>query len=534
MELVQVINIDASSTLSDNECDKLKGTYLDDSSYERVVDFNCDFYCEGKPIFKFRKKPLHEDTLKRGWDNCKYMAKSSRGRGASAGPIDPESVYWKKRQIYEKSKWAAKYMVKDRSTGEMKKSKMRVNNEVASQPIGYYGKTKGLGVDLPCRLSHHTRTTLDKFHEAIPYFTSIADNYNSLMPDKYASQMQRAIENDFHIHGTPFSTITINRNFRTAVHKDSGDYGGWACLSVLEENKYHGGLFVLPKYKIAIDMRHGDLLVADVHEYHGNTELYETDADKEYNEEYPQKTYKDNLKVGILGLNNRFTRLSFVCYLREDIINCPGYNKFVISIKNSERLPKWIGTEYKHFEAVNGKDLTYDCESCNKMISYHNVRNTPQHLGKVGCFLSHLKILKHIADNKLNKIIVVEDDALQVNQLPDSLPDTFTYLGGFIANKKITSKEPIVIEHKQGLNTLDEKYRMVCCLAYYIPKWEIAQDLYNKLMELKRWRAIDVSLPNILPETKYVYPAIYVEEQGESQIMNKEKKKFANEFYKQS
>ena len=82
MELVQVINIDASSTLSDNECDKLKGTYLDDSSYERVVDFNCDFYCEGKPIFKFRKKPLHEDTLKRGWDNCKYMAKSSRGRGA--------------------------------------------------------------------------------------------------------------------------------------------------------------------------------------------------------------------------------------------------------------------------------------------------------------------------------------------------------------------------------------------------------------------------------------------------------------------
>ena len=41
----------------------------------------------------------------------------------------------------------------------------------------------------------------------------------------------------------------------------------------------------MPKYKIAIDMRHGDLLVANVHEYHGNTELYETDEDKQYNDE---------------------------------------------------------------------------------------------------------------------------------------------------------------------------------------------------------------------------------------------------------
>jgi hypothetical protein len=459
------------------------------------------------------------------------MAKSSRGRGASAGPIDPESVYWKKREIYDMNKWSAKYMVKDKKTGEMKQSKMRVNNEVASQPIGFYGKTKGLGVDLPCRLSHHTRTALDKFHGAIPYFTSIADKYNELLPDQYNSQMERASKNDFHIHGTPFSTITINRNFRTAVHKDSGDYGGWACLSVLEENKYSGGLFVLPKFKVAIDMRHGDLLVCDVHQYHGNTELYESEEDKKYNDENPQTTYKDNLKVGILGLNNRFTRLSFVCYLREDIINCPGFNKFVISLKGSERLPKWIGSEYKHFEAVNGKELTYDCESCNKMISYHNVRNTPQHLGKTGCFLSHLKLLKHIVDYKLNKCIIVEDDALQVNQLPEDLPDTFCYLGGFIMNRKITSKEKVVIEHKQGINTLDEKYRMLCNLAYYIPKWEIAQEIVQDLLKLKRWRAIDIVFGNIIKNPKYVYPAVYIEEPFESQIQNNRINKHANEFY---
>ena len=529
--MVRIINIDATSTRSDTECDSLKGTYMGNDSYETIISEDCDLFCEGVPIFKFRKNPFHKETLKRAWDNCKYMAKASRGRGASAGPIDPESVYWKKREIYKMNKWRASYMVKDKKTGEMKQSKMQVNNEVASQPIGYYGKTKGLGSDLPCRLSHYTRTHMKDFENAIPFFRAIGDNYNELMPDQYASQMERATKNDYHIHETPFSTITINRNFRTALHKDSGDYGGWACLSVLEENKYHGGLFVLPKFKVAIDMRHGDLLVADVHQYHANTELYETEEDKKYNDENPQQTYKDNLGVGVLGLNNRFTRISFVCYLREDIINCAGYNKFVISMKGSERLPKWSNTEYKHFEAVNGKELTYDCESCKKMVSYHNVAKTPQHLAKTGCFLSHMKLLKHIVDYKLNKVIVVEDDALQIRGLPEVMPDTFCYLGGFIGNKKITSKEKIEIEHKQGLNTLDEKYRMVCCLAYYIPKWEIAEDLYNKLMGLKRWRAIDVSLPNLLPETNYIYPAIYIEEPYESQIMNKKKKKFANEFY---
>lgn len=530
--MVRIINIDASNCLSDRECDDLKGTYMGNNSYETIISEDCDYYCEGVPIFKFRKNAFNKDLLTTAWDNCKNMAVASRGRGAAAGPIDPESVYWKKREIAWSSKWSAKYMVVDKKTGEKKQSKMRVNNTTASSPIGYYGKTKGLGVDLPCRLSHYTRTNLDKYHKATPFFQAIANHYKDLLPDQYNSQMERAKVNDYHIPETPFSTITINRNFRTALHQDSGDFGGWACLSVLEENKYSGGLFVLPKFKVAIDMRHGDLLIADVHQYHGNTELYESEEDKKYNDENPQKTFNDNLEVGVLGLNNRFSRISFVCYLREDIINCPGYNKFVISLKNSERLPKWKDTEYKHFEAVNGKEtLTYDCESCKKMISYHNIRNTPQHLAKTCCFLSHMKLLKHIWEYKLNKVIVVEDDALQVNPLPESLPDTFCYLGGFIRNKKITSKEPIVIEHKEGLNTLDEKYRMICLLAYYIPKWEIAKDLYEKLMKLDRWRAIDISLPDLLPEIKYIYPAVYVEEHNESQIMNKKKNKFANEFY---
>tara|TARA_R110001592_G_scaffold362310_1_gene675722 strand:+ start:2887 stop:4494 length:1608 start_codon:yes stop_codon:yes gene_type:complete len=529
--------IRAFPELTDDQCDELKGKYLDDSHYSFVVSGDCDCYDAetGDLLFRFRKNPFTEDLLKTGWDNCKHLAKASRGRGASAGPIDPEAVYWKKRKIYWQNKWSAKYIVKDKKTGEEKESSMKVNNEVASNPIGFYGKTKGLGCDLPCRLTHYTKQNMNNYAESQIYFQKISDMYRDLLPEKYNEQRERALKNEYHIPGTAFSTITINRNFRTAVHQDKGDFGGWASLTVLEENKYHGGLFVLPKYDIAIDMRHGDYLLCDVHQYHGNTELYETEEDKEYNDKYPQETYKDNLEVGVLGLNNRFTRLSFVCYLREDLIKCSKpLAKFVISLEGSERLPQWSNTDFIHWRGVNGKkDLSYDSEECKKMVSYHNIKETPQHLAKTGCFMSHLNLLKHIVDQKINNVLIVEDDALLVNKLPEDLPqDCLTYLGGFICNKKITSKEKISIDHKTGINELDtDKYRMLMTLSYYIPKWEIAEEILQEIMKLKRYRAIDIVYGNVIKKVKYIYPSPFIEEYWDSQICNNKKTKSCNEFY---
>jgi len=316
-----VIEINASNCLSDAECGELKGKYMDESHYDRIITEDCDYYFEGRLLFKFRKRTVPEDILNVGWENCKKLNVKGRGRGAAAGYIDPESVYWKKRDIVWSDKWSATYMVPD-GNGSMKISKMKVNNEVVSTPIGFYGKKNGLQGSLPCRMSHYTKTHFEKYQNAIPYFEHLGQVYRELVPDKFILQWNRARLNNYHIKNTPYSTITINRNFQTGLHKDTGDFGGWATLSVMEENKYHGGYFVLPQYRVAIDMRHGDILVCNVHEWHGNTALYETEEDKEYNDMYPQQTYKDNLQVGVLGLNNRFTRLSFVCYLREDIINC--------------------------------------------------------------------------------------------------------------------------------------------------------------------------------------------------------------------
>ena len=303
---------------SEADLKTLKGEYFDDQWIHQVIDKDCDIYnSAGKFILSFRKSDLKETD--KGFNSFKKLIVSSRGRGASAGPIDPNSTYWKKRSLIK---------TKGHSTGYLKKdglpSKMKVNNNVYSTPIGYFDKLNGgLGKEMPCRLTHFTKNNLDILDVGLPFIKEIAKRYQEIRPTEFNYQNDRAsLTKDYILQGTPFSTITVNRNFRTALHKDSGDYGGIACLSVLEEGQYNGGLFLLPRYGLGVNMRHGDLLIADVHEYHANSECWTTEEQDSYNAIHAHSFRKVNKAVGILGVEHDYTRMSFVCYLREKMIDC--------------------------------------------------------------------------------------------------------------------------------------------------------------------------------------------------------------------
>ena len=60
----------------------------------------------------------------------------------------------------------------------------------------------------------------------------------------------------------------------------------------------------------------------DVHQWHSNTPIYETEEDKEFNQKL-EPAFKDNPEVGTVGIYEKYTRLTFVCYLREKIVDCP-------------------------------------------------------------------------------------------------------------------------------------------------------------------------------------------------------------------
>ena len=303
--------------ISETDLDTLKGHHLDDGYIHHLYNHDVDIYDSDtyELILSFRKNRLK--TSQTAWDNYRHLAIASRGRGASAGQIDPNSFYWRKRTLHKTKGYSTSYLKPDGTP-----SKMRVNNQVASIPIGYFEKTKSLGVDKPCRLSYHTSVALDKFNGGKPYIHELDKWYKKLNHKAYYYQKARADKQpNFRIDDTAFSTITMNRNFRTALHKDAGDYGNFAVISVLEHGKYNGGLFMIPAYGIGINLRQNDVLVANVHEYHCNDELWTTKEQDEYNASIPLE-FKIDKTVGTIGLDLPYSRISFVSYLREKLIHC--------------------------------------------------------------------------------------------------------------------------------------------------------------------------------------------------------------------
>ncbi len=303
--------------ITDDELQTLKGEFIDDGYILHTIDSDVDIYDEDTNEFicSFRKRRLK--TSKIGFDNFKYLSVAARGRGAAAGPIDPNSQYWKKRTLHNTKGFRTSYLKKDGTP-----SKMSVNNQVLSTPIGFFEKTKALALDLPCRLTYHTTQSLKEYEGGKPFIYEIDKWFKKMRPIEYKIQMDRAnLQPNFKIDHTSFSTITMNRNFRTALHQDVGDYNHIACLAVNEYGKYSGGLFTIPGYAIGINLREGDMLVANVGNYHSNTEIYTTAEQDEYNNQL-EDIFKANKEVGTVGAYERYARISYVCYLREKIIDC--------------------------------------------------------------------------------------------------------------------------------------------------------------------------------------------------------------------
>jgi len=354
---------------SDEDIKKKEGHWFEEADIKYpIVCSNTDVYRiddEGNKhlLLKFRKNCIADDLIKVGWDSYKDLAKASRGRGASAGSIDSTSQYWGKRKLVDTRKWSTGYLnpkglelydlyspldisalkakcsemelkYKDDVSKDdillqiIKKqdgvSKMKVNNQVASNPIGFYESGKNFA-DLPCRLTHFTRTNFEKYNEGLPFIQQIDKVFKRLIPESHQKQLLRADQKPhLKIPKTAFSTVTINRNFRTAMHRDAGDFKeGFGNLTVIERGKYHGGYTIFPQYGVAIDLRNNDFVAMDVHQWHCNTPIYETEEDKKFNESL-EPAFKDNPKVGTVGIYENYTRISFVCYLREKIANCPG------------------------------------------------------------------------------------------------------------------------------------------------------------------------------------------------------------------
>lgn len=128
-----------------------------------------------------------------------------------------------------------------------------------------------------CRLTAWTGKHQPEWQRMHPLLQQIDAAFAEHVPDRYAVQARHAAatEPDWLVPDTVFTTVTVNNTYSTGVHQDAGDLeAGFSTLAVARQGSYRGGRLVLARYRVAVDMHHGDLLLFDAHEWHGNTAMW--------------------------------------------------------------------------------------------------------------------------------------------------------------------------------------------------------------------------------------------------------------------
>lgn len=185
-----------------------------------------------------------------------------------------------------------------------------------------------------CRETGWSANHHQLYEDALPLFQAAAKVFQENLPIRFAGQME-AMKNlgpDWQIGDTPYTTLTINRDFRTAAHRDVGDLcesweqfenpRGFSNLVVLDNGKDYDGFYLcFPEFRVAVDIRAGDMIMMNAHRIHSNS---------------PAFNYEEG-----------FERMSVVMYFRESMLSC-GSKKyeetrksFVYARRDNKEHPLW-------------------------------------------------------------------------------------------------------------------------------------------------------------------------------------------------
>lgn len=303
--------------ISDSDISKYEGEYFDTDSLDIIIDEDADVYTsDNKLLFKLRKNVISKESCTSAIESFRVHSQQKHdNRGASAGPLNRDKLPRYVGTFLNPGKFRTGFY--SNKTG--KKSQTATSNLAQSNIAGYFDKPdrnlKGKGA--PCRLTAFNRDYPELWNNALSFIKECDNQFRILVSDKYKNQKKRAKETkDFIINDTVFSTITLNYSWQTALHKDAGDFeNGFGNLIVLEDhynnNTYTGCYTCFPQYKVGINVRQGDFLAMDVHQWHCNTPLIPVN----------NKIYGKWKEVDI---KNKWylNRLSVVCYLRNNMIKC--------------------------------------------------------------------------------------------------------------------------------------------------------------------------------------------------------------------
>lgn len=280
----------ASKIMTDAQADAMHKQFLSPEHCRTLITEDTDVYelNTNKLLARFRKNAISLDVLKLGVDSFRDSIERTEGRGAASGH-------------------SGKRIRKDGSI-----SNTTVGNFVESGNVGYMDSSAMVRY---CRKTAFAKKYFDKFTQGIPFVQAIDKLYAELAPVHYARQMNisKATNVNYRIADTSFTTVTVNKNFQTAVHKDSGDLpDGFGNLIAYREGNWGGCYFTLLQYGLGFDLQNTDVLFVDVHQWHANT---------------PFTNF--NPEAGDL-------RISFVLYYREYMYMCKTPSEELARVKQDQ------------------------------------------------------------------------------------------------------------------------------------------------------------------------------------------------------
>lgn len=263
--------------------------FVDENNYDELYDSNVKVLKpDGSPLLCLMKRSLSRESVGSAWSVLKKLNMKTENRSVSSGITARKRV---------------------REDGTLSQTSTVPRNwAVKSGIVGYFERTPRMPFAHACSWNENNP---DKFKKLYPMVDEVNKIFQQTVRDRWDVQKSFADQThpDWLINGSVFTTLTINKNFRTACHKDAGDLeAGFSCLSVIKEGTYTGGHLVLPNWRIAVKLDSYDLVLFDAHEFHGNTQ--------------------------IVQLSKNAQRCSIVYYYREKIIGCKSAKEELEFAKN--------------------------------------------------------------------------------------------------------------------------------------------------------------------------------------------------------
>lgn len=290
------------------DADHLAGTKLTEAHYDVVLggDEPCDvFKPDGSPLVKYRPRWFSDELCGAVLPMCRKAATPTQNRGIAAGKMTSDNLTIK-RTVGEASGARFRALKRDGTLSNTNDAA-----EVVSGIIGYFDRSARFPF---CRQTSFVISEAALWKRFLSYIERADEGFREFMPDRWAAQREYANRTaaDWVIPQSTFTTVTVNKNFQTATHKDAGDlHAGFGVMSCLRNDKYDGAYLVFPAYRVAVDYAHGCLCLADVHEWHSNTPF-------------------TRMRLG-------YERITLVFYYREKMIHCKSAREEVEWAKNRRR-----------------------------------------------------------------------------------------------------------------------------------------------------------------------------------------------------